>query len=387
MKFNHKKFEQLAQTISSDNHQVSIFIPTNRAGDGQAAKIHYKNQLNEVVDKLMDATIQENPMTKNEAIGYLSTAYELLDKEDFWNYQSDGLAVFIGKETFDYYSMPVSFKPFNHVSNIFYLRPMLPAITGEERFFILALSQNEVRFFEGAKHSITPVIINDIVPNGMEEAFAEIDVEHPATLQAHGGGNSPIFHGQGGEKDGKTDQIIDYFRQVDKGLMEMLHDEKVPMVIAAVDYLVPMYREISNYKYIVNGHVGGNPENDDPTLLHEKAYGFIKEIADAEKAEKVNEFHDGMRNDKASLSINDIAPAALNGKIETLFVDKVAKPFWGTYLEKDDSIITETSQNKTNACLLNFAAISTYLQGGKVYNVSREEMPHNVSVLNATYRY
>lgn len=387
MKFDKNIFEKLAKSYSDTNTKVSIFIPTDRTGNGQAAKIRLKNELNKAADILMDENIQENPMSKNDALGYLNKGFELLEQEDFWIHQSDGLAVFMDEETFEYYSMPIDFKSFTYVDNVFYLTPMLAAITDKSRFFILALSQNEVRFFEGAQHSITPVIISDLVPESLEESMAAIDIEHPAELQSHSGGNNPIFHGQGGEKDGKTDRIVDYFRMIDDGLMEMLHDEKVPMIIAGVDNLIPMYKEISNYSNIVETHISGNVEHDDPTLLHEKAWAALTPTMNEEFAAQKDNFMAMMPQEKASLSINDIAPAALNGKIETLFVDKDAGASWGTYFAEKNEVKVQTKQDKTNACLVNFSAIATYLQGGTVYVTSREEMPHNVSVMNAVYRY
>ncbi len=389
MKFNHNKFEELAQIFSIENNKISIFLPTDRVGDGQAAKIHFKNQLSEVVDKLMDSEIQENPMSKNEALKYLADAYALLDNEEFWRHQSDGLAVFISEDMFEHYAMPIDFKAFNYVGGVFYLKPMLPAISKQGRFFILALSQNEVRFFEGEKHSISPVIIEDLVPESMAESMAAIDIEYPATLQSHSGGsgNAPIFHGQGGEKDGKTDRIMDYFRMIDNGLMEMLHDENAPLIIAGVDYLIPMYKSISNYSNIVEPHISGNVENDDPVLLHEKAWSALAPIMKTDFNNQYEKFKESLPADKASVSVNDIAPAALNGKVETLFLDNSTSVFWGTYQEDTNTIIPQEKQNKTNACLINFAAIATYLQGGEVFTTSREEMPHVVSPLNAIYRY
>ncbi|MEM6316961.1 MAG: hypothetical protein AAF960_04785 [Bacteroidota bacterium] len=387
MKFNEKIFKRLANNHQDNNTNVTIFIPTERTGDGQAARIRFKNQLSEVTDKLMDENLLENPMSKKEALTYLAKAYELLDNEDFWLYQSNGLAVFLNQDVFEYYTLPIEFKSFNYVDNVFYLRPLMPIVTGESRFFILALSQNEVRFFEGAAHSITPVKISDLVPESLEESMATIDVTYPAELQSHGGGNGPIFHGQGGEKDGKTDRIVDYFRMVDKGLMEMLYDEKAPLIIAAVDYLVPMYKEISKYSNIVEAHISGNVENDDPVLLHEKAWSIMKDIVRKDIDSSRDAFSGKMAEGKASLMMADIAANALMGKVETLFIDKNATEMWGTYLPEANSIDVHSTQNKNNACLLNFAAISTYLQGGTVYNVSREEMPHQAGKANAIYRY
>ncbi|MEM1121865.1 MAG: hypothetical protein AAGJ18_15545 [Bacteroidota bacterium] len=387
MKFNKEIFERLAEQFAPNNSKISIFVPTDRVGDGQAAKIRFKNQLNEVVEKLMDATIQQEPMTKNEALGYTAKAFELLDNNEFWRYQSDGLVVFLDDKIFEHYTIPVNFNTFNYVGNVFYLRPTIPAISDTSRFFVLALSQNEIKFYEGAKHSITPVKIEDLVPTSLEESMAEVDIRYPAELQAHSGGSNPVFHGQGGEKDGKTDRIIDYFRMVDKGLMEMLHDEKAPLIIAAVDYLVPMYKDISNYSNIVEPHISGNVENDDPVLIHEKAWAALSPSLDKDFAGKKSDFSTMMANERASITVDQVAVAALNGRVDTLFLDKDAKVFWGVYHETDNTVVAQKKQGKTNTCLLNFAAVSTFLQSGNVYSVDRTEMPHPMSVVNASYRY
>lgn len=387
MKFNKEIFKGLADQFTNENRKISIFIPTDRAGDGQAAKIRYKNQLSEVVDKLMDDKIQENPLSKNEALAYTAKAYELLDNKEFWSYQSDGLAVFLDENTFEYYSIPLDFNTFNYVGNVFYLRPTIPAINHDARFFILALSQNEVKFYEGSNHSITPVIIDDLVPTSLEESMASIDIEYPAEMQAHSGGASPVFHGQGGEKDGKTDRIIDYFRMVDKGLMEMLHDEKAPLIIAAVDYLVPIYKNVSSYSNIVETHISGNVENDAPALLHEKAWSMLEPILGKDFSEKQDVFGENLPRDKASIAVDQITAAALNGRVDTLFTDKNSSIYWGIYNQTNNTVIIQKEQNKMNTCLLNFSAIRTFLQGGMVYNVDRTEMPYQLSIMNAIYRF
>lgn len=373
---NRKQLENLA-TIKEENC-VSIYIPTHRAGNNLEDNIRFKNALSDAQNKLI-----ETGMTKNEAIIYLAKGYELLDNSEFWMHMSDGLAVYIGKDQFDYYTVPLDFNPFVQVHNSYYVRPMMPLLSGENRFFVLALSQNEVRFFEGDQYSITPVVIDDLVPANMEAALM---LDADSTLQNHSGQGAAIFHGQGAGKDNKNAHLRDYFNQVDKGLMNMLHDEQVPMVIAAVDYLIPLFKEVSDYKHIMDVHISGNPEHSDPTVLHEKAWNVMKAHFSQRKTDLSEQFTAYMSEDKASFFIYDIIPAAVEGKVDTLFMNKDLH-IWGKYDKTTHNIEIHKTQKADSDCLLDMAAKETYLQGGTIYNVPMEEMPQMTAMVNAIYRY
>ncbi|MCO6492302.1 MAG: hypothetical protein J5I98_28045 [Phaeodactylibacter sp.] len=150
---NEKKFKELFERDGS--HLVSIFIPTYRANHAQEDRLRLKNALKEAARQL-----EERGMNKEGARSYLRSAYELVENERFFSGLSDGLCLFIDENYFHHETLPVNFTPYVYTGRRFYLRPVLPVLTGRSRFFLLALSQNEIRFFEGRQHSITPAAIN-----------------------------------------------------------------------------------------------------------------------------------------------------------------------------------------------------------------------------------
>lgn len=379
---NQEQFKNLTQIKS--NNCISIYIPTHRAGHNQEDNIRFKNALSDAVNQLT-----EKGMTKNEAYHHLRKGYELLDNTDFWLHLSDGLVVFINENHFEYHIVPIDFNPFVYVHNSFYLRPLVPLMSGESRFFILALSQHQTRFFEGSAYSITPIKIEDLVPIEVESVEEALLLDLDSSLQHRSGqtsNGSAMYHGHGEGKDKKDAYIKEYFNLIDKGLMEMLHDEKVPMIIAAVDYLVPMYREVSNYPHIVEAHISGNPENEDPTVLHEKAWSEMRKHFDQNQTHWTKEFTAYMSENKASFSIHDIIPAAIGGRVDALFIDK-DQHTWGKYDETTHTIEIHNEKIKDSDCLLDLAAKQTFLNGGTVYNIKREDMPQGTANVNAVYRY
>lgn len=383
MLITKKDIEELSQV--NDQPCISIFIPTHRSGFDNAKidQLSFKNALNDARTQM-----EQWGLEPNEMHGSLKAGYELLEDEAFWTKLSDGLAVFISPSRFAYFELPIAFNPYVFAGRNFHLRPLLPMFAGDGRFFLLALSQNEVRFFEGQRNSITPVIIEDLVPEDLEEALLFSSAE--AQLQAHSGGNptnSGIYHGQGKGKDEKNKQLEKYFRQVDKGLMEMLHDETAPLIIAAVDYLVPIYEEISQYTHIMSFSVKGNPENDTPVQLHEKAWSLMQPYFKEEQRSLAKDFQSKFALEKADISAYALIPAAINGRVDTLFIDKDEPNLWGQFDAEKNNIRLHLERKQDSTCLLNKAAVATFLQGGKVYNLSGKELPYPEAPLNAIYRY
>ncbi len=364
-----------------DDYCVSIYIPTYRAGHNQEDRLRFKNALKEARDGLIEMGLEEK-----QARGFLTTAYDLLYNERFWLHLSDGLVVFIRPGQFEYHILPLNFNPFVFVGQQFYLRPLLPLLQGKNRFFLLALSQNQVRFFEADRYSITPVIIGDLVPGDLQEALQFKN--RSINIQSHSGNSrqgASIVHGHGMGKDHKVKDLIYYCRSIDNGIMEMLHDEKAPLMLASVDYLAPIYREVTNYPHVTDLHINGNPDGEDPVLLHEKAWALMGDFFN-QKPEKLKAFEAALAYGKASFNLHEILTAAVNGRVKTLFLNKDYRN-WGQLDEAANQIFYHRTKEPHSQDLLELAALHTYDNGGEVLQMSRKELPRMTANANAVFRY
>jgi hypothetical protein len=85
----------------------------------------------------------------------LAPATRLLeDNLAFWQHQRDGLALFLARDTSMVYRLPVSFAEQAVVGSRFYIRPLLPLLSGDGTFYLLALSQNHVRLWRGSRYRL-----------------------------------------------------------------------------------------------------------------------------------------------------------------------------------------------------------------------------------------
>ena len=105
------------------------------------------------------------------------------------------------------------------------------------------------------------------------------------------------------------------------------------------------------------------------------------------KKDKIALFLDAEGTGKTAIGIVKILPTAFSGKIDTLFCENRANIF-GTFKEENDMVIaTASEENNNTISLMNRAAIQTFLKGGSVYLLDKEEMPNPNSRINALFRY
>lgn len=220
---------------------ISVYMPTRQLGvETQQNPIRFKNLLRQAEQELINSGLRSQDIQD-----LLQPAREI-DEYDFWQHQSNGLAIFIAPNFFSYYCLPINFPELVVVTDRFHLKPLLPLLTTDGMFYILALSQNQVRLFQGTRYSVTEIELED-VPQGIAEALKYDNAEkqlqfHSGTSQGGSSQRAAMFHGQGAGNDEQKDNILRYFLQVNKGLQDLLKNQQVPLVLAGVDYLLPIYK-------------------------------------------------------------------------------------------------------------------------------------------------
>ncbi len=360
---------------------VSVFMPMHRSGpETQQDLIRLKNLIREAEESLITRGIPAP-----EARALLESAQKLLQGDLFHQHQSDGLGMFLSPEVFRYYLLPFAFKELVFVADRFHIRPLLPLLSGDGRYYILALSQNKVRLLQGTHYSINEVSLAD-VPKNLAETLRDDDSWKG--LQMHSGRSegqgklSSVTHGS--EVDSK-ENIKRYFRRIDKGLHELVRDERVPLVLAGVDYLHPIYREVNTYPHLMEAGVWGNPERLSAKELHAQAWTVVRPYFQKAQQEAVDQYKQFISSGRASNRFRKIILAAYHGQIELLF----AVPDFqqsGTFDPSTDEIHLHKKEKTGDQDLLEFAAIQTLLNGGTVYVVKPGTMPDTGS-LAAVFRY
>jgi len=368
-----------------DQHCVSIYIPTSGSGekrDKKHAQISLKNSL-----KNLKLTLKAYSLTNNEIENYLTPVEELLDESQLWREQVGCLAIYLNKERLRYYQLPIDQVEFTYVSDHFYMLPVMPLFNNDVKFYILSLSLQDVKLYDCTRYSISEVHVEDLVPEKLEEVVG-YDYQNK-TLQyrsGQGGSAGAMFHGQGAGKDDKDVEVEKFLRAVDKGLMKLLKNEDAPLILACVDHYQPVYAEITNYANLFHQNIKGNHEEKDLRSLHEMAWSQVKDYFLKQRKSMAKLLMDNSSSGRTSFDLNDIIPAAIDGRIEVLFIQHNKDKF-GLYDKVNRSLIIDENVKANQASLYNLAAMQTWTQGGRVYLVDKDEMPFQHTTINALFRY
>jgi hypothetical protein len=368
---------------------VSVFMPTFRKGDAEQNPIRMKNLLRKTDEKL-----RERGLRSTDA--YLQPARSLINDSGFWEHVADGLAIFMTEDGVRLFRLPLQFPEIVIVNTRFYIKPLLPLLSEEKRFYILALSQNRIRIFRATRYSV-----EELEPENMPKSLSEAmkyDLRE-AQLQWHsqtmsgisGGGVSPgtkrtpMFFGQGVGTDDAKDRILRYFREVDKGVKEMLPGERIPMILAGVDYLLPIYREANTYPHLVDGGVEGNPDGLRPEELHAKAFDLLDPVISGPRVLAMNKYARLAGTGMASNQLDQVLTAAEHGRVDTLFV-ALGQRRWGRFDPLQNAVEESGSEQPGDEDLLDLASLLVVKNSGVVYAVPPEEVPGG-SVIAALFRY
>jgi hypothetical protein len=341
---------------------VSIYLPTHRHGVGTRSDAHHLNSILNVASK----QLRERGVSASVAETTLNPIRALASHSSFWQHQSESLVMFASPVFWMHYSLPLPVKEQLVVNDIFYLRQLVPFLSGNGSFFILSLSQNSVRLFAANQYSIKEIISPDI-PDSMDEALW---FEMPQReLQFRSGGSGTVmFHGHGMGDELDKEAISRFFHLVDRAIIPLLHESTAPLVLAGVDYYIPLYKSVSHYSNIADGFVEGSAENKTPQQIHEVAWEVVKEGFSAPRIRKLEQFHNAEGTGLTIDSLPDILEAATEGRVDSIFITNTYHPV-----------------DEVNEALLNTAIKRAMTSGAEVFET--EELPAATSPVSALLRY
>jgi len=168
-------------------------------------------------------------------------------------------------------------------------------------------------------------------------------------------------------------------------LHELLRDQKAPLVLAGVEYLHPIYKEVNTYPHLIQEGVSGNPEHLSAKELHEQAWAIVRPYFLKAQQKAVDRYKEFIGSEQVSNRIRRIIPAAYYGRVELLFVVADLHP-WGTFDPGTGTIHLHSKEKSGDEDLLEVATIQTLLNRGAVYVVKSENIP-DAGPLAAVFRY
>lgn len=365
---------------------VSMFMPTYKAGKRvEQNPVRFKNLLQKARRRLSGYGLSSREVER-----LMKPAVHLLRRSRFWRYQDEGLVAFLDWNKFRYYCLPIHFKELLVISTSFHTKPLLPIFASNSHFYILTISLKRIRLFQCTRYSIDEVELQNVPQDFSDilgDKFSQKQLQFHTGAPRRTGGRDARFFGTGGHDQDIKKAIFRYFNQVDKSLRKNIKDEQIPLVLAGVDYLLPIFKKAAKYPNIVEKRITGNPDRLTADELHEWAWVIMRTYFQEAQLDAIASYHAlaGRGSHLAANKLEEVAIAAADGRVQTLFVS-VGIQHWGKYDNKLNRIRLHKKFVYGDRDILDLAATHSILKGGTVYALALDQMPDNAEVA-AVLRY
>jgi len=250
---------------------------------------------------------------------------------------------------------------------------------------VLALSQKDVRLLVCSRYGV-----KETRPEGMPRNIDEVlkvDAvgKRLRSRSSSSGGTGPRGSTAWTDEVYTKENVLRYLQQIDKTLRSVLKDERDPLIVAGVEYVFSLYRDVNTHPSLVETAIIGNPDQASAEELHAQALPIVEPWFLREQEEARVRYRQSLGTGLASNNLEEIVPAAHHGRVGYLFVE-VGKEKWGTFNPETGKTVLHNGGKQGDEDLIDFAAVQTLGSGGKVYAVHRDRMPDREPVA-ALFRY
>jgi len=364
---------------------VTIYLPPHQSGvevNEKQDAILLKNTLKDVAVQLTDHGIET---AKIEQL--LTPAYALLQQDRFWGRMGKGLALFIADGYFKYLKMRVTPQHTAVCQKRFYMTPLVPLLTCKTYFYLLVINKQKCKLFRANAFGMEFIDVPGLPDEMLDvKRLSEKDASTFKSGVSSGTGGAN-FHGMGGGNPDHKDTIAVYFEAVDDIIYkEVLHSENAPLLLAGVEYLIPIYRSASDYKNICSESLTGSHEHDEMNRLYAQAREIMAPYFAQAQDKALTMFANQKATPLTTSMVRDVVPAAYYGRVSHLFVREGARVM-GDFDEMNAVLNLDVTGDASQEDLVDMAVIKTLAQGGEVYVLPDEQMPSESTELAAVLRY
>ena len=357
---------------------VSILLPTHTSGrETRQDPIRLENLLDQVQEQL-----KSRGMRRPDSEMLLKPARDVINDSNFWQFQGEALAVYLAEGMTRLLRLPEAVDESVMVGPRFNIKPLLGSMVSSEPFYVLALTKEQARLYRGTRSEF-----EEIVTAGFPLVAADaVGIREPVPELQHHGGKPPRggrgdrgfrgdsgqanYHGHGeGEQKIEAD-LMHYLKDVAAQVGDYLYGDEAPLVLAADVAIFGWYcREHLRGRLVESDHVE-SPDTLKPHELRERAWKIVSPLLEADLSSWLDRFGTAAASGRAAQGFEEVATAAAQGKIDTLFFDPRASQLgWladgGTTAHLVNSSEAADGQQTPAEDLVNRAIIDTLRTGGR----------------------
>jgi len=294
--------------IRSENCITIIMNSHRTRPDALKDEIVLKNHVKEVETRLL------TDLSKRDAAVLIEKLHALVKQIDH-AMNLDSLLLFVNKDVAEYTRLPIKVTDRVIIDNTFATRDLVRAMHNESHYYVLVLSQENVRLIEA---------LNDQVVKEFKSPFPMVNTQfdNKNTIE-------PVVSSR------QRNLIAEFFNQVDKEVNAIRAKNPLPVLICTVEENYPEYIKIADNKQsIFETFLNKNRINEKDHAIVTEAWKIVEAHNSKMNAKRKSELLKAVTENKFLSDTNEIWRAINDGKIQTLFIEQGL--FQPAVIENDD---------------------------------------------------
>jgi hypothetical protein len=364
---------EINEFAGNSNIWVTVLLATKAPGN-KTLSMRFQRALASVEEKLRLKPLATG--TIRRIMGPMAEVAGRLDEEA----RERTLALFCSPEELRYFWMPDQSADAVIAAKNIYIRPFLKKIEGEMVFYILALSQKDVRLLRCTEHTSEEVDVKDAITPNINDFLTTAKPDHVLDNRVTAGpsmGAGPgVMFGTNTEDESKGEYLHHFFKQVNDGVVGLLRGrEKLPLVLCGVDEALAVYRSVNTWDSTPEDAVRGAPNGLRGGEMHARAIEVLQRAKDKE-LENILAQHDRQAGEVAQAGVDALVQFAYEGRILHLFAAEQASVL-GFFDEGQFRARAHQTEHPGDEDLINAAAVQTIVHSGRVHVMPQALVPGN----------
>jgi hypothetical protein len=275
--------------------KATIYIPTDPKMSTQD-KTRLKNALQ---------TIKNDPAYDNRELGEsMKKIYDdLVDNDDFWNYQDFGLAVFFDVNGYEYFHIPFEITEAEYVLDHFIVSPLVITASADTGFYVLDVNFTAPRLFSGARGNLSEVDVANM-PKSIEDTI---------------GRDSYKNHSLGDEDNAVSEDEKRYLQMVADAVDEAISFDSRALLLAGTSNRTGNIKGLLKHSHILNDTLVGSYEKATTEKIYQDSAGVVRAALRKERDDAVEKLTN-TAPELVVIGTEEIKEASISGRVDSLFV-------------------------------------------------------------------
>lgn len=344
-------------------------------------RIQFENLVSDAKKQLNDSNIDE----KDQLLKQLDT---VMGRQDELIQFIGGLTIYITPDDFYYYHLAIPVINRVRIGKKPYILPLISNYQYTRDYNLLVLNRESIRVFEGHGARIEELPISEIedAPVDLETALGTEKEGGSLNFGTYSGSGSSrgvgqAFHGHSETSEEKDIDRDRYFNMVDKFVYDNYSNvNHLPLILYSVEENQAVFRNLSNNDYLAKTGINGSAANLNNGDIEERVAQTIDEIIAHQRNELLDRLKETSPDNRIENIPDDLASASLQGRIESLYVEKNAE-IAGTLTDEGRYDANDDKNNFVEQIVDNVIR-----SRGEVYILDPSEMPGDTPIA-ARLRY